>query len=317
MNKKEIGTPVIITAGSNYLDIDAYACCVALRELLALQGTEAVAFSQAPCNYSVCRSLTTDDQIARALPSSFPVGNARYIVVDVSDPEYIRDSVPLDRVAALYDHHTGFEAYWERRIGKDAHIEFLGAAATLIFREWKASGLLERMTRPTALLLIAAILDNTLNLSSANTTREDREAFGNLCERTGVGADWCAAYFSEVQDSVEADLEHALLNDVKTIPHHLILPPRIAQLCVWDAERILKKMDAVRRVLNSDPDKWMLNMIDISHRRSCFVCDDPHYQTEIETIFHVTFDEGAAATPGPYLRKEILKRVQDWEKIGI
>ena len=35
--------PVIITAGSNYLDIDAYACCVAMQELLRLQGKKAVA----------------------------------------------------------------------------------------------------------------------------------------------------------------------------------------------------------------------------------------------------------------------------------
>ena len=33
----------IITAGSTYLDIDAYACMVALAELLSLQGKGAVA----------------------------------------------------------------------------------------------------------------------------------------------------------------------------------------------------------------------------------------------------------------------------------
>ena len=233
------------------------------------------------------------------------------MIVDVSDPGFLEDSVPLDRVAAVYDHHTGFEKYWESRIGENAHIEFLGAAATLIFREWKASGLAGEMTRQTALLLIAAILDNTLDLTSANTTREDREAFENLCETAGVGADWCAAYFSEVQDSVEADLENALRKDLKRNPDPLILPPRIAQLCVWDAERILKKLDAVRHILNGDPDKWMLNMIDISRRRSYFVCDDPHCQAEIEKIFHMTFVGGTAAAPGPYLRKEILKIVRD------
>ena len=314
MIMKPNSIPVIITAGSNYLDIDAYACCAAMRELLVLQGRKAVAYSAAPCNYSVCARLAAEGQLETELPPEFSPESSDYIIVDVSDPEYIRESAPLDRVCAVYDHHTGFESFWENRIGQNAHIEFLGAAATLAFREWEKAGLLERMTRSSALLLIAAILDNTLNLTSANTTQEDREVFESLCKKAGVGADWCAAYFSEVQDSVEADLENALLNDQKRIPDHSILPPRVAQLCVWDAERILKKMDAVRDILSRDSGKWMLNIIDISRRRSFFVCDDPYCQAEIGTTFHVTFDGGVAAAPVPYLRKEILKKVQELEE---
>ena len=210
MSMKAKGVPTIITAGSNYLDIDAYACCVAMQELLRLKGVRAVAYSAAPCNYSVCDFLVAAGQLEKALPPDFPADTSDYIIVDVSDPEFIRESVPLDRVLAVYDHHTGFEDYWDSRIGENAHIEFLGAAATLIFREWKSAGILEHMTRPTALLLIAAILDNTLDLTSANTTQEDRSAFDALCAIARVGADWRAAYFSEVQRSVEADLENAL-----------------------------------------------------------------------------------------------------------
>ena len=314
MIMKPNSIPVIITAGSNYLDIDAYACCVAMRELLVLQGRTAVAYSAAPRNYSVCARLAAEGQIETELPPDFSPESSDYIIVDVSDPAYIRESAPLDRVCAVYDHHTGFEAFWENRIGQNACIEFLGAAATLIFREWKSAGLVGEMTRPSALLLIAAILDNTLYLTSANTTQEDREAFESLCEKAGVGADWCAAYFSEVQDSVEADLENALLKDQKRIAGHSILPPRVAQLCVWDAERILKKLDAVRNILNSDPDEWMLNLIDISRRRSYFVCDDPRCQREMERIFDVCFEGSVANCKRSYLRKEILKIVQDQEK---
>lgn len=304
----------IITAGSNYLDIDAYACCVAMQELLRLQGMQAVAYSAAPGNYSVCASLVTEGQLADTLPPELAPETANYIIVDVSDPDYIRDAVPLERVCAVYDHHTGFEAYWESRIGENAHIEFLGAAATLIFREWKAAGLVERMTRPTARLLIAAILDNTLDLTSANTTPEDREAFTMLCDLAGVGDAWCAAYFSEVQDGVEADLENALLKDLKKIPNHTILPPRVAQLCVWDAARVLKKLDAVRKTFGADSGAWMLNIIDISRRRSWFVCDDPRFYTGLERIFDVRFEDGVAECPISYLRKEILKKVQEQEE---
>ena len=303
--------PVIITAGSNYLDIDAYACCVAMQELLRLQGVRALAYSAAPCNFSVCASLIVEGQLETELPPDFPPDTSKYIVVDVSDPDFIRESVPLERVSAVYDHHTGFEAYWENRIGKNAQIEFLGAAATLIVREWKKAGLLERMTRPTALLLIAAILDNTLDLTSANTTQEDRDAFDTLCEKARVGADFRAAYFSEVQRSVEADLEASLLKDVKTVRANPVLPEHVAQIAVWDADRILEKLPTIRGWFDRRWDGWMMNVVDISRRRSWFVCDDRHYQKAMESIFDVRFTDGVAKCGRSYLRKEILKTVQE------
>lgn len=305
------GIPIIISAGSNYLDIDAYACCIAMRELLELQDVRAVAYSAAPCNYSVCKSLVSAGQLEKELPPDIPAETAVYFIVDVSDPDFVRDAVPLERVAAVFDHHTGFESFWSERIGENAHIEFLGAAATLIFREWKAAGLLEKMTRPTALLLIAAILDNTLDLTSANTTDEDRETFDALCRLANVDAAWCAAYFSEVQDSVEADLENALMKDVKTVCADAVLPEHVAQIALWDADHILEMLDTIRGWFDRRWDSWMINVIDISCCRSYFVCDDPQRQRALETIFNVHFAQGVAISSVPYLRKEIIKKVQD------
>ena len=57
MRKNISAGSTIVTAGATYLDIDAYACMIALVELLRLQGAEAVAWSNAPCNYSVCPAL--------------------------------------------------------------------------------------------------------------------------------------------------------------------------------------------------------------------------------------------------------------------
>lgn len=300
----------IVTAGSTYLDIDAYACCVAMAELLQLQGLPAVAYSAAPHNYSVCDSLLANRQLAKQLPSNVRPETASYIIVDVSDPDYIKDSAPLDQVVAVYDHHTGFEEYWETRIGDHSHIEFIGAAATLIYREWKQAGLQDRMTHSTALLLIAAILDNTLNLTSSNTTPEDVQAFHDLCRKESIGADWCAAYFSEVQTSVEADLKNALFGDIKTVRNNN-LPPRVAQICVWDAHSILEKLSKIRGWFNSSPEHWMLNVIDIKNRCSFFVCDEAHYQTRVAEIFGVSFESGVAESSVPYLRKEIIKKCKE------
>ena len=298
---------IAITAGSTYLDIDAYACMVALSELLNLCGTCAIAYSEAPCNYSVCESLKEDGQICKALPYGFDMNETRYVIVDVSDPRFLTDSVPLDKVIAVYDHHVGFEEYWTSRIREGTHIEFIGAAATLIYREWKNMGLLDRMKSGTSKLLIAAILDNTLNLTSSNTTEEDREAFSSLCAHAHVGEEFRVAYFSEVQRSVEQDLKNALLGDIKTVANNPILPPRIAQLCVWNAVNVLAGLDEIRGWFAPWGEPWMMNIIDISQNCSFFVCDDERYQKKIEQVFDVGFETGIAQTSVPYLRKQIIR----------
>lgn len=307
MTQKNVKDCTIITAGSTYLDIDAYACCVGMAELLNLRGEKAVAYSCANYNYSVCPSLVGEGQIMDVLPPEVNPGGAGYVIVDVSDPEYIQREVPLERVVAVYDHHVGFEEYWRDRIGDGARIEFIGAAATLIFREWKAAGLVERMSRSTALLLIAAILDNTLDLTSSNTTPEDMEAFRTLCEKENIDDNWRATYFSEVQASVNGDLKNALLGDVKTVRDNPVLPPRVAQVAVWDAAGIIQRLPQIRQWF-SGPDSWMLNIIDIRERCSYFVCDDALYQNKIEAVFRVQFAAGVAKSQISYLRKEIIRK---------
>ncbi len=306
--KQKNKTLTVITAGSTYLDIDAYACCVAMAELLRLKGKNAIAYSFASCNYSVCKSLVTGKQVLKVLPPDYCSGDIRYIIVDVSDPNFIKDVVPLEQIIEVYDHHAGFEEYWTSRIGDKAHIEFIGAAATLIYREWKLSGLQEKISHSTAKLLIAAILDNTLNLTSSNVTQEDVETFNELCERENIDKKWCSDYFSEVQTSIESDLKNALFGDIKTIRENNILPHKIAQISVWDAQSILDSLPKIRGWFAETTDTWMINVIDICHRCSYFVCDDSSCQKRIEKIFDVHFESGIAKSSVSYLRKEIIKK---------
>lgn len=308
-NKKfEKTSTVIVTAGSNYLDIDAYACCVAMAQLLQRKGKRAIAFSAAPCNYSVCASLFEKTHLLTKLPPELSAENSDYVIVDVSDPEFIKDSVPIDRVKEIYDHHVGFEEYWENKIGNGTHIEFIGAAATLVYREWKRAGMQDQLPRETALLLIAAILDNTLNLTSSNTTAEDRAVFDELCKKEQITKEWCAAYFSAVQQRVEEDLKNALFGDIKSIRDNEVLPSKMAQLCVWNAQSILEKLPQIRAWFAEKKDTWMVNIIDLSQRCSYFVCDDGIHQQKIEKVFEVRFESGVAKTPIAYLRKEIIKK---------
>lgn len=298
----------IITAGSTYLDIDAYACIVAMTELLTLKGENVIGYSKAPCNYSVCDMLKKEGQIFRELPQGVSTDDAKYIIVDVSDPDFLKSSVYLDNVIEIYDHHVGFESFWTSRIGAGAHIEFIGAAATLIYREWKRANKQDEMSPDTAKLLVAAILDNTLNLTSANTTKEDVLTFNELCRIAKVDEKWCDLYFSEVQKNVESDLKNALFGDIKTIKDNDILPSRMSQICLWDAEHILDRLPQIRKWFANE-DSWMINVIDIKHRCNYFLCDSAIHQCKIEKLFEVKFEAGVAKTKDMFLRKEIIKRI--------
>lgn len=308
MKEKDIITYTIVTAGSTYQDIDAYACAVAMAELLRLQGENAMAYSNAPCNYSVCKSLILENQMLTVLPKDCTPDDSNYIIVDVSDPNYLAKNIPIDSVIAVYDHHVGFEEYWQKKIGENSHIEFIGAAATLIYREWKQTGYADKMMVNTAKLLIVAILDNTLNLTSSVTTDEDITTFKELCRFANVDENWCASYFLEVQESIEKDLKNALFGDVKTIRDNLILPSYMGQIAVWNVESIVSRLEEIREWFDSRYKCWMLNIIDIQHNCNYFVCDDTEYQKKIERTFDVHFESGIAKTPVSYLRKEIIKK---------
>ena len=99
----------VITAGSSYLDIDAFACCVAMRELLVLQGINAIAYSSASMNYSIPPYIAELGLINKSLPTE--IETAQYIIVDVSDPSYLDQNISISDVIEVYDHHVGHEEY--------------------------------------------------------------------------------------------------------------------------------------------------------------------------------------------------------------
>ena len=300
----------IVTAGSSYLDIDAYACCVAMRDLLVLQGKDAIAYSSAINNYSIPQCIAELGVINRSLPKEIETKKVQYIIVDVSDPNYIDQIISISDVIEVYDHHVGYDDFWKNQIGSsNTHIEFIGAAATLIYRRFVSCGLQDQMKKSTAKLLIAAILDNTLNLTSNNTTEEDRRTFAKLCEKAEVDSEWCVQYFSEVQKQIEGNLKSAIFGDIKSIKQSELLPNIIGQLCVWDALKTLERLSDIRKWFSEYGTAWILNLIDVQKQCSFFVCDDRYYQSILEKAFSCTFVNDFAQLPIPFLRKEIIKKM--------
>ena len=81
---------IVVTAGSKYLDIDAYACIISYSKYLKLRGNDVKAVSTASWNKSITLSLKTvgtklDDYKVQACDE--------FVIVDVSNPDYFDEFI--------------------------------------------------------------------------------------------------------------------------------------------------------------------------------------------------------------------------------
>jgi inorganic pyrophosphatase/manganese-dependent inorganic pyrophosphatase len=295
----------VITSGSAYLDIDAYACCIAYAELLNLQGVPARAVSSAAPNSSVSPTVLS---WGAAFQHYTPQANDEFVLVDVSDFQHFDPLVVLDQVVEVIDHHPGFERYWAERLGCAADIRPIGAAATLVFQRWQAAGLLSRISEPSAALLATAILDNTLNFTGQMTTELDVLAYELLVQRANLAADWPEQYFLECQAAIEADLQGALAADLKRFNPASNLPQVFAQMTVWDADGLLHKhRNEICGWMAGQGEDWLLNIISIRDGKSCLLAEPLVSQQRLNRLLPLEWQASVAIVKPSMLRKELLK----------
>lgn len=294
-----------ITSGASYLDIDAYACCIAYAELLNLQGIPACAVSSAKPNASVSKTVL---DWGRAFQKHEPSLADEFILVDVSDYHHFDPLVVLDQVVEVIDHHPGFENYWAKKLGSAADIRPIGAAATQVFQRWQASGLLGKISEQSAALLATAILDNTLNFTSQMTTAADIDAYADLSLRGKLAKDWPEHYFLECQGAIESDLTNALATDLKRMKPESNLPRVFAQMTVWDADTLLQKhRPTINRWMAAQGEDWLLNIISIRDRKSCLLAEPLPSQQKLSHLLTLDWIAGMSVLTPSILRKELLK----------
>lgn len=296
---------LIVTSGKKFLDIDAFAGCVAYAELLKLQGIEAKAVSTAVMNDSITR--TAKELGGDLLTDYVPADDNTFVIIDVSEPEYLDRVVDPTKIVSIIDHHLGFEAYWQERQVEDIDIELIGAACTQVYERWKQAGLIDSISPASARLLSLGILDNTLHFTAKVCTQRDIDAYQHLSLLGNVPSDWAAHYFRECQESIVTDLPLALENDTKQMD----FPGydgtlKVGQLVVWDANGI------VDDVVNMVEDRLhVVNLVSIKDNTSYLLTRDLSVQQFLKKILAVYFDDAMATADRMWLRKEIMKAAID------
>jgi inorganic pyrophosphatase/exopolyphosphatase len=301
----------VITSGKKFLDIDAYGGIIAYAELLRLQGESAIAFSSATINESVTQTILS-------WPVDFsktyvPLEADTFTLIDVSDPEHFDRVVAIDRVERVIDHHIGVEAFWQERIGEDATIEFIGAACTQVYEAWVVAEKFDLMSETSARLLVAGILDNTLNFKASVTTDRDRNAYEALLIPANLPPTWSATYFTECEQAIFADIANALDNDTKTMTFKHLTADAIAvgQLVVWNGQMAVKEYrKTVEDTMSSLANNWFVNIVSIDEGHSYFLAANENIEQWAEKVMQVQFENGRADATRLWLRKEIYKEDQ-------
>ncbi|MDB5160429.1 MAG: putative inorganic pyrophosphatase [Candidatus Saccharibacteria bacterium] len=299
----------VITSGLTFLDIDAYAGCVAYAELLNLQGIEAIAFSSANINESVTKTIRSWEAplVTNYEPSSFDT----FTLIDVSEPDFLEKTVDINRVEEVIDHHVGYEKFWEEKIGSKANLEFIGAACTQVYESWARAGRFNEMSETSAKLLLSGILDNTLNFKAGVTTNRDHEAYEKLSKIANLPADWPALYFEECEASILSDLEHALINDTKVMSFKNLDVEKIAfgQMVIWNGKRVIDEYrDTLAEIMNTQAADWFVNVVSISDGQSFLIASGDDVERWAAKVLGISFENGLAHANRLWLRKEIVKQ---------
>ena len=293
---------IVLTTGKSYIDIDGYASCLAYRELLKLQGIESKFVSYATLNYSVTKSLL---ELPFHIDDYEINQDDTFIILDLSNRDFFPDFVTEEAVVELIDHHLGFENYWKDRLNEKAIIEQIGSVATIIVEKYEQCNLLQEIDIEVAKLLMAAILDNTLNFTAKITNERDKVAYSKL-EKIINDVNFSDMYFSECQDTIESNLEEAIVNDLKFEKVNEYLPHIFGQLTIWDINKLLRQVNKIEEIISKYGDEWIINIISLKDNTSYIICSDDRVKSNIEKLFDCRSNHNMLIVEPAKLRKEIM-----------
>lgn len=297
---------IIITSGRKYIDIDAYASMIAYRELLkVISDNNIIASTTAILNQSVPPLILN---LRYSLDRPTDNENNEYILLDVSNPDFFDEQVRLGKIIEIIDHHTGFEQYWAKYPNIKTQIEFIGSVCTLVYEKIIQSRHVEILDTDLCKLLVAGILDNTLNLKASITTDRDRSACNELLRPGKVPEDFYKEYFSACEAEITKDFEKAIKDDLK-IEKAGILPEVIGQMIVLNLDNF--DQEKMNEIFAAYPE-WMMNDILLEEGKSYIYFGGDSVGQRLEQLFDKKCGSDNLLVLDKFLlRKQIMKKARD------
>ena len=134
------------------------------------------------------------------------------ILVDHAEQGQSVPGVEQAHIVEILDHHHIGSI--ETRLPVRATFDPVGSTSTLVIERFRQAG--EEPTRPTATVLLGAILSDTVILNSPTTTGRDRQAVDFLAGFVGLDAEeFGREMFESGSDAADASVESLLARDSK------------------------------------------------------------------------------------------------------
>lgn len=172
------------------------------------------------------------------------------------------------------------------------------------------------MSQVAVNLLYTAIFSNTLNFNASVTHDRDKQAFTQLKSLADLPDNWLELYYSELESDVFADPHEAIVKDIKTtvlpqFSHKFI----IGQLELWNSRKFLTDYQSVikKALEEHESPYWFFTSPSISDGYNYLYTENPELKDLLTRLVGAKFNGDLGETDKLYLRKEILKKLQEYK----
>jgi manganese-dependent inorganic pyrophosphatase len=227
----------------------------------------------------------------------------RVLLVDHAEAaQSVRGIEEAEIIEILDHHHIGSI---ETRIPVTATFDPVGSTATLVTQRFRQSGL--EPSRPTAIMLLAAVLSDTVLLRSPTATERDRAAVAYFEQALGIDAtDFGRRMFEDSSDTSGIAADQLVTRDVKEYQATGGQLIGIAQVeTIGNA--LLDRRDELLAAIGAERERqgypfYALMVTDIlSEETQLLVAGD---KAAVERAFDQEMNDGVIALPGVISRKK-------------
>ena len=298
-----MNTKIIITSGKKYIDIDAYSSIIAYKILLNSLGYANVyAISSAKENDSICPLIK---ELGFKFDNVTINKEDNFIILDVSNPNFFDNIVHHNNIIEIIDHHSGYEEFWKTKKNIKVSIQKIGSICTLIYEKIVENKKENILSKNLCKLLIAGIIDNTINLQTNNTTNRDIEAYNNLIKIGNIDKNWYVNYFNSCYKEIDTKLEEMIINDTKEEFICNLLPETFGQIIVPNINIINSNIQKIYSTYLQKKN-WILNVISLKDKKSFIYFYGIDTKKNLEKIFKKNAKNNYIELNAIILRKEII-----------
>ncbi|MGC9421117.1 MULTISPECIES: manganese-dependent inorganic pyrophosphatase [unclassified Vibrio] len=171
---------MILVVGHKNPDSDSICSALVAAELLNARGVKAKAIRQGEISRETQHILNQAGVAAPELRTS--VAGEKVWLVDYSDMAQAPDDLSQAEILGIVDHHRLGDVMTINPL--EAWIWPVGCTCTILFNLCKMEGL--PITRPLAILMMSAILSDTVGFASPTCTEKDKQAVTELASLAQV-----------------------------------------------------------------------------------------------------------------------------------